>query len=215
MNRSLWKRLFYLLMQTGLLLGGVIFFRIRLRGILNEPAEGPVLVVSNHQSHLDPPMIGMFFRHQLNYMARETLFKFPPLGWLIRTLGAIPIDRDGVGLSGMKETLRRLKYGEMVLIFPEGSRSRDGKLGTLKPGFCALARRGGVKLLPVGIAGAYQAWPRTRPMPGRATIQIRVGTAMGPEEIAALDDKALIARVEADLQTCLSKAEADCRRSGG
>jgi len=202
-------------MQTLLLLGGVLFFRIRLRGILNEPAEGPVLVVSNHQSHLDPPMIGMFFRRPLNYMARETLFKFPPLGWLIRTLGSIPIDRDGVGLSGMKETLRRLKYGQMVLVFPEGSRTRDGQLGTLKPGFCALARRGGVKLLPVGIAGAYRAWPRTRPVPGRATIQIRVGKPMGPEDVASLDDKALIARVEAELRACLAAAEADCRRSSG
>ncbi len=202
-------------MQTLLLLGGVLFFRIRLRGILNEPEEGPVLVVSNHQSHLDPPMIGMFFRRPLNYMARETLFKFPPLGWLIRTLGAIPIDRDGVGLSGMKETLRRLKYGQMVLVFPEGSRTRDGQLGALKPGFCALARRGGVKLLPVGIAGAYRAWPRSRSAPGRATVQIRVGKPISPEEIAALDDKALIARVQADLQACWATAEADCWRSGG
>ena len=213
MDRSLSSHLFYRLMQTLLLLGGVLFFRIRLRGILNEPAEGPVLVVSNHQSHLDPPMIGMFFRRPLNYMARETLFKFPPLGWLIRTLGSIPIDRDGVGLSGMKETLRRLKYGQMVLVFPEGSRTRDGQLGRLKPGFCALARRGGVKLLPVGIAGAYRAWPRTRPVPGRATIQIRVGKPMGPEDVARLDDKALIARVEAELQACWAAAEADCRRS--
>ena len=202
-------------MQTLLLLGGVLFFRIRLRGILNEPEEGPVLVVPNHQSHLDPPMIGMFFRRPLNYMARETLFKFPPLGWLIRTLGAIPIDRDGVGLSGMKETLRRLKYGQMVLVFPEGSRTRDGQLGALKPGFCALARRGGVKLLPVGIAGAYRAWPRSRSAPGRATVQIRVGKPISPEEIAALDDKALIARVQADLQACWATAEADCWRSGG
>ena len=213
MDRSLSSHLFYRLMQTLLLLGGVLFFRIRLRGILNEPAEGPVLVVSNHQSHLDPPMIGMFFRRPLNYMARETLFKFPPLGWLIRTLGAIPIDRDGVGLSGMKETLRRLKYGQMVLVFPEGSRTRDGQLGRLKPGFCALARRGGVRLIPVGIAGAYRAWPRTRPVPGRATIQIRVGKPMGPEDVARLDDKALIARVEAELQACWAAAEADCRRS--
>lgn len=215
MDRSISSHLFYRLMQTLLLLGGVLFFRIRLRGILNEPAEGPVLVVSNHQSHLDPPMIGMFFRRPLNYMARETLFKFPPLGWLIRTLGAIPIDRDGVGLSGMKETLRRLKYGQMVLVFPEGSRTRDGQLGALKPGFCALARRGGVKLLPVGIAGAYRAWPRSRSAPGRATVQIRVGKPMSPEEIAALDDKALIARVQADLQACWATAEADCWRSGG
>jgi 1-acyl-sn-glycerol-3-phosphate acyltransferase len=213
MERPLWSHLFYRLMQTLLLLGGVLLFRIRLRGILHEPVEGPVLVVANHQSHLDPPMIGMFFRRPLNYMARETLFKFPPLGWLIYTLGAIPIDRDGVGLSGMKETLRRLKYGQMVLVFPEGSRTRDGQLGTLKPGFCALARRGGVQLLPVGIAGAYRAWPRTRSFPRAENIQIEVGTPLGPDEIAKLDDKALVAEVRARLGACLAVAEAECRRS--
>ena len=214
MQRPLWSHLFYRLMQTLLLFGGVLLFRIRLRGILHEPTEGPVLVVANHQSHLDPPMIGMFFRRPLNYMARETLFKFPPLGWLIYTLGAIPIDRDGVGLSGMKETLRRLKYGQMVLVFPEGSRTRDGRVGVFKPGFCALARRGGVQLLPVGIAGAYRAWPRSRSFPRAATVQIEVGSLLGPEEIAKLDDTALIAEVRTRVETCLAAAEAHCRRTG-
>ena len=214
MQRPLWSHLFYRLMQALLLLGGVLFFRIRMRGILREPDEGPVVVVANHQSHLDPPMIGMFFRRPLNYMARETLFTFPPLGWLISTLGAIPIDRDGVGLSGMKETLRRLKYGQMVLVFPEGSRTRDGKVGVFKPGFCALARRGGVQLLPVGIAGAYRAWPRTRSFPCAETIQIEVGPSLGPEEIATLDDAALIAEVRARVETCVAAAEAHCRRTG-
>ena len=77
----------------------------------------------------------------MNYLARQTLFHFPPLGWLISTLDAIPIDRDGLGLTGIKESLRRLKRGEMVLIFPEGRRSSDGEIATFRPGFTVLAAR--------------------------------------------------------------------------
>ena len=119
MQQPLWHRLFYRLMQMFLLLSGVLFFRIRLRGLYHEPIEGPVLVVANHQSHLDPPMIGMFFHRRLNYLARDTLFQFPPLGWMLRVLGSIPIDRGG-GLAGMKETLRRLKHGEFCARISRG-----------------------------------------------------------------------------------------------
>ncbi len=213
MQQPLWHRLLYRVMQMLLLLGGVLFFRIRLRGLSHEPAEGPVLVVANHQSHLDPPMIGMFFHRRLNYLARDTLFQFPPLGWMLRVLGSIPIDRGG-GLAGMKETLRRLKHGEFVLVFPEGSRTRDGKLSDFKPGFCALARRSRVQLVPVGIAGAYKAWPRNRSFPRVNTIQIEVGKPLLPEEIANFDDTELISEVQTRIAACLTAAEASCTRVG-
>ena len=71
----------------------------------------------------------------MNYLARESLFKFAPFRWLIRSLDAIPLDRDGIGIAGLKESLRRLKRGEMVLIFPEGRRTSDGKIASFRPGF--------------------------------------------------------------------------------
>ena len=73
-------------------------------------------------------------------MWRDTLFGFPPFRWLINSLDAIPIDREGIGLGGIKESLRRLKAGEMLVIFPEGTRTKDGNVGELKPGFLALAQ---------------------------------------------------------------------------
>ena len=138
-QRSLPSRLWYGLLQRGLQLLAVVVYRVRYSGRQNIPTEGGVLVVSNHQSHLDPPLVGIGVPRRLNYLARETLFSFAPFRWLIGSVDAIPIDRDGIGLGGIKEALRRLKRGEMVLIFPEGTRTRDGEIAPFRPGFTALA----------------------------------------------------------------------------
>ena len=131
-----------------------------------------MLVVSNHQSHLDPPLVGVACPRRLNCLARETLFHFAPFRWLINSLDAIPIDREGLGLAGIKESLRRLKRGEMVTIFPEGTRTGDGEIGPFLPGFTALAVRGKAAILPVAIEGAFVAWPRggSRPLGNHSRV---------------------------------------------
>ena len=136
-NRSLANRLWYLGLKVLAVLSGMLCFRLRCYGRQNVPRDGGVLVLSNHQSNLDPVLVGIAVPRRLNYLARETLFGFAPFRWLIRSLDAIPIDREGLGLSGLKECLRRLKRGEMVLLFPEGTRTSDGEVGALKAGFCA------------------------------------------------------------------------------
>jgi 1-acyl-sn-glycerol-3-phosphate acyltransferase len=138
----------------------------------------------------------------LNYLARETLFSFAPFRWLIQSLDGIPIDREGLGLAGLKETLRRLKRGELVLIFPEGTRTRDGEVAPLKPGFSALASRARVPLLPVGIEGSFTAWPRWRPFPLPATIHIHFGQPILPEEAASFSERELVAEVERRIRAC-------------
>ena len=107
------------------------------------PATGGGLVLSNHQSNLDPIVIGLCCTRRLNYVARQTLFSFAPLRWLLESLEVIPIDREGSGFGGLKETLKRLKRGEIVVLFPEGTRTPDGEVHSMKPGFCALAKRSG------------------------------------------------------------------------
>jgi len=138
----------------------------------------------------------------MNYLARDTLFRVPILAPLIRFLDAIPIDREGLGLSGIKETLRRLKAGELVLIFPEGTRTRDGEMGRLKPGFISLARRGGVPLVPVGFDGAYQAWPRTARFPRCGRIAVVIGEPISPQQIAGASDDELLAELERRIRVC-------------
>ncbi len=148
-----WYRLWQRLLQFV----AVLVYRVRYYGRENIPAGGGVLVVSNHQSHFDPPLVGIGCPRQMNYVARETLFRFAPFGWFIHSVGSIPIDRDGIGLSGIKESLRRLKRGEMVLIFPEGTRTRDGEIAPFRPGFTALAVRSGAAILPVAIDGGVSS----------------------------------------------------------
>jgi 1-acyl-sn-glycerol-3-phosphate acyltransferase len=195
-QRSLPKRLWYDFLRVVFRLLGVAFFRIRVFDRQYVPPTGGALVVSNHQSHLDPILVGMAFNRRLNYVARDTLFGFPPFRWLIYSLDAIPIDREGIGLGGLKESLRRLKSGEMLLIFPEGTRTRDGSVGELKPGFLALARRSKVPLLPMVIDGAYDSWPKRNMLPGLAVIHVRFAKPLSPDEMSQLDDEALLAEVD-------------------
>jgi len=201
-QRSLRSRLWYSFVRRTVYLGGVLAYRARHFGRQNVPKSGPVLVVSNHQSHFDPPLVGAGCPRRLNYLARETLFHVPLLGRLIGTLDAIPIDREGLGLAGLRESLRRLKHGEMLLIFPEGTRSHDGRIAPFQAGFTALAARSGAAILPAAIEGAYAAWPRWRKLPRPGTILIRFGQPLGPEEIAGRPERELVAVVEQRVREC-------------
>lgn len=202
MQRSLAKRLWYNFLRFFFRMLGVLCFRIRCEGREHLPTSGGVLIVSNHQSHLDPVLVGLACDRRLNYLARETLFGFAPFRWLINSLDAIPIDREGLGMAGLKETLRRLKREEIVLIFPEGTRTRDGRLAPLKPGFSVLAKRTGVPVLPVAIEGAFDCWPRSRLLPGPGAIQIEFGRPIEKEEISACDDRQLVTLVQSRIEEC-------------
>jgi 1-acyl-sn-glycerol-3-phosphate acyltransferase len=170
------------------------------------PAVGTVLVCANHQSFLDPPLVGCAFNRHMSYLARKSLFRWRPFGRFIATLDAIPLDQEGLGMAGLKESLRRLKRGEALVIFPEGTRSPDGDMAELKPGFCVLARRSAVTMLPVGIDGSHQAWPRSSFLPRPGRVQLVVGDPIPPEVVRQLDDIALAAEVERRIRDCLRQA---------
>ena len=191
----------------------VAFYRYRCFGCQHVPERGTLLLLSNHQSHLDPLVIGVATDRRLNFLARETLFRFAPLGWFITSVGSIPIDLDGVGLSGLKETLRRLKRGEAVVLFPEGTRTSDGEVADLLPGFCTLARRSKATLLPLAIDGAFDAWPRGRFLPRLGEIHLQFGPPIGPDEVAEYDDTELVEVVAMRIRGC--HAETRRRRLGG
>jgi 1-acyl-sn-glycerol-3-phosphate acyltransferase len=177
-------------------------FHLRYSGQEYIPREGPVVVVSNHQSHLDPPLVGAGCNRQMDYLARDTLFGFAPLNWVMGSLGAIPIDREGGGMAGIRETLRRLKHGGMVLLFPEGTRTKDGSIGPFRPGFTTLAVRGRAALLPAAIEGAYRAWPRRSRLPGLATIHVHYGRAIQPDDVARHGEDELLVEVERRVRMC-------------
>ena len=202
MPRSLAQPYVYSLLRTFARLIAVTFYRLRCEGREHWPATGGGLVCSNHQSMLDPPLVGMTCPRQMNYLARDTLFKVPILKHVIAFLDAIPIDREGSGLSGLKETMKRLRAGELVLIFPEGTRTYDGELLPLKPGFCSVARRSRVPLIPVGMDGAYQAWPRSSPLPLPGKLAVVIGRPITLEEVEGMTDEALVTELESRMRAC-------------
>lgn len=214
-DRPLAKVLWYDYLHVTCRLAAVGLLRVRCSGRENEPVDGGGLILSNHQSLFDPVLVGLTLNRRLNYLARETLFNFGPFGWLIKSLDAIPIDREGLGLAGLKETLRRVKRGELVLIFPEGTRSHDGEVSRLKPGFSALAKRARVPLVPVGIDGAYQAWPRNRLLPSLSTIHVHVGQPVPADMAHDMDERELVAEVERRIRECHAIARAGRLRALG
>ena len=135
------------------------------------PAGG-VVIASNHQSYVDPVLLGAGLPRRLSFMARDTLFMNPLFGRLIRDVGAFPVRRDGVGKEGLKTAVRKLKDGEAVLVFPEGTRTLDGRIGRIKDGAGLLSRLSGVPVVPAAVEGTFLAWPRGRayPLPARMTV---------------------------------------------
>ncbi|MGZ3299736.1 MAG: lysophospholipid acyltransferase family protein [Isosphaeraceae bacterium] len=178
----------------------------RASGWHNMPATGAVLLVANHLSFLDVFLLGISLRRPLNFVARSSLF-FPVLGFLIRSVGGFPIQREGMGASGMKETLRRLRRGGIVTLFPEGTRSRDGKLAPLKSGIAVLVSRAGVPVVPAGIAGTFEAWPRSRLLPVPRPVRIHFGPPIRPEDIAGMESQAVTALIRDRLQDCVRVAQ--------
>ena len=140
----------------------MIFFSLRVFGRENVPGKGGVLIASNHQSFLDPILIGVGLKRQIHYMARRSLFKNVFFRWFIKSLNAFPVKREGMNAGAIKQAIALLRRGEVVLLFPEGTRTGDGTVGSIQSGFGMIARRAGVPLIPAVIDGAFEAWPRTR-----------------------------------------------------
>jgi 1-acyl-sn-glycerol-3-phosphate acyltransferase len=188
------------------------FCRIRASGRHNLPPKGGALLVSNHLSHLDVFVLGLSVPRPLNFVARSTLF-IPLLGFLMRSVGAFPIQREGMGAQGLKETLRRLRRGGVVALFPEGTRTRDGEIAPLKAGFASVARHARVPIVPAAIAGTFESWPRQRAWPGPHPIAIHFGAPISAPDAQAMKPEALIALLQSRLLECQQAARASVARS--
>ena len=188
-----------------------VLMRWRATGHRNVPASGGVLLISNHLSFLDVFFLAIPLGRPLNYVARSTLF-LPVLGTFIRSIGGFPIQREGMGASGMKETLRRLRAGGIVTLFPEGTRSPDGELGPLKPGIAVLVQRTGVPIVPVGLAGMFEVWPRSRLLPVPHPVRIHYGRAIPPDELDGMDAETIVNLLRDRLQECRHEAHRGLRR---
>jgi 1-acyl-sn-glycerol-3-phosphate acyltransferase len=173
----------------------VTLFGIRVYHGGRLPRAGGVLVVSNHQSYLDPILVAVGMARPFHPMARASLFRVAPFRWLIRSLYAFPVRPGTADFGAVREALRRLRAGAVVLMFPEGTRTRDGSIEPLQGGPVTVAIRGGVPILPMVIDGAYEAWPRTQLLPRPHKIRVACGRPVWPDEAAAKDPDAVMAAV--------------------
>jgi len=149
-------------------------FGLRVRGRDRLLTEGPVLVVSNHESFLDPPLIGTLYDDEMHFLARKSLFK-GPAKWVYRQWNSVPVDQDKPDMSSLKTIIRLLKQGNRVLVFPEGARTLDGSLGEAQPGVGLIAVKAGVPIQPIRIRGAREALPRGEARIRFARIEVHIG----------------------------------------
>ena len=178
---------------------GVSMFGVRTRFAEPLPDCGGLIVLSSHQSHLDPLLLGLACDRRLSSLARSSLYTFKPFGFIITALDAVPIDRNASAVAAMKTVIKRLEDGAAVIIFPEGTRTATGRLGEIKSGFALIAKKAKVPIVPVAIVGAWECWPKTRLLPRPGRIRLEFGRVIRPEEIAALDDRTLVAECTARL----------------
>jgi len=150
-------------------------YRTRVEHVDRIPPLGPVILASNHASLADPPLIGGSVPRAVCFLARDTLFQIPLLGWYIRRLNAVPVNRDGGGGAGLKAILDRLQAGSAILLFPEGTRSADGRLGPARSGIGLTVIKSGAPVIPIRLHGTYEAWGRHRRLPGPGRFRVVVG----------------------------------------
>jgi 1-acyl-sn-glycerol-3-phosphate acyltransferase len=154
-----------------------LLFRVEARGVDHVPAEGPVLLVANHSSNLDSPLVGGMVPRPVSFMAKAELFQVPGFGALISRLNARPVRREGADAGALRAALRILQEDRVLLVFPEGTRGPEGTLREPKPGIGMLAVLSGAQVVPVFVQGSGRALPRGQLLPRLAKVTVTYGPA--------------------------------------
>jgi 1-acyl-sn-glycerol-3-phosphate acyltransferase len=178
----------------------VAMFGFRVRFAEPLPPRGGLLVLSTHQSHLDPLLLGLATDRRLSSLARASLFRFKPFAAVIAALDAVPIERDASMVQTMRAIIGRLRAGSAVVVFPEGTRTANGRPGEIKGGFALLAKKAEVPIVPVAIVGAFECWPRTRWLPRPGRIRLEFGRVIPAADVARLDERQITALCDASLR---------------
>jgi 1-acyl-sn-glycerol-3-phosphate acyltransferase len=195
---------------TLLAVGGRIFgramSRVSIEGELDEiPLDGPLIIAANHASNLDAVVIGSWLiarlGRRIHWLGKKELFDWPIVGWLAARSGVHPLDRGAADVDAFRLALRILEEGQVLFIFPEGTRSRDGALQEARDGLALIALRSGAPILPIGISGSDRVWPRGQrlPHPG-GHVTVRIGKVFRPaDELPPGTNKAAAKRLTTSL----------------
>jgi 1-acyl-sn-glycerol-3-phosphate acyltransferase len=149
------------------------------------PAEGPAILAANHASFLDPFLVGAGVKREINYLARESLFRFPVIGWVLRRWQAVPVDREGGGAKGLRAILDRLLAGGAIILFPEGTRTRDGNLQPARSGIGLTVIKSNAPVVPVRVFGTFQAYSRHMRFPRPRRVSVKYGPPILFENLRA------------------------------
>ncbi len=187
----------------------LLVFRLRTFHAQRVPLTGPALLVVNHQSHLDPPLIGLAVRNRpVRFVARASLFRHRLFGSLIRAIGAFPL-RDGEGdVGAVRAAVACLDAGQLVVVFPEGTRTNDGRIGEFKRGAVLLLKRVRCPVIPMAIEGAHETWPRRSRIPrlwGSRIVMV-VGEPIPAAELLSDGPEEALARLRREVETLHSEA---------
>lgn len=176
---------------------GKLLFDLKVYGRHNVPAHGGVLIVSNHQSLLDPILLPVWLTRPLNYVAKSELFRNRFCAWFLRSVvNAFPVRQGAGDVRAVKETIQRLHEGHLMNIYPEGARTLDGEIAPLQKGVALMIQRTHAIVVPAVIVGAFEAWPIHRRFLRRHPIRIQFGPPMDlngleRDEMMATIDRAL------------------------
>jgi|SRR5579872_6837445 len=166
------------------------YFRWRVIASDRVPLAGPVILASNHASFIDPPLIGAPLKRPINYLARESLFKVPIVASILRSWEVVPVDRDGGTGRGLKAILGRLHRGGAIILFPEGTRTRDGQLQPARSGVGLAVIKSDAPVVPVRVFGTFEAYGRERRLPRPRKVTVKYGEPL------------LFADLRAEAKTC-------------
>ena len=186
MREGLFRQPLYWLARGFVYFCLLLKYRMRVTGRENVPAKGGAVIVANHCSYLDPPVMGgCSNRRIVHFMARDTLLSNPVAKWFFPRVGVIPLDRTKGDLGALKKAIATLKEGKVVGLFPEGTRSPDGNMREPKGGIGFLIAKGDVPVVPLYISGTYEAFPKGAKKMKPSRIVAKLGKAISPEEILA------------------------------
>ena len=161
------------------------YFRWRVYNPERVPLTGPVILASNHASFLDPPLVGSGLKRSINYLARESLFDVPVVGYILRQWQVVPVDREGGGAKGLKSILDRLLAGGAIILFPEGTRTRDGRLQPARSGIGLTVIKSQAPVVPVRVFGTFAAYNRFMRFPRPCRLAVKYGRAMSFKALRA------------------------------
>lgn len=166
--------------------------------------DGPVLLVVNHQSYLDPVACACGMKREMDFMARETLFK-GRFGRIISNLNAFPVRRGEADMRAIRDIVDRLEQRRAVVMFPEGTRSADGQVKDFKNGFVLIARKAKAAIVPVAVDGTWDAWPRQRKLPRLRKLSIEYGQVIPAEQVKSMDRDELLKKVTDEVRRLQNK----------